>query len=46
MSMERQILQEMKVIEKYLKKEGIDRPFYEGKLEALDWVLRRLPSEG
>ena len=24
----------------------LDRSFYEGKLEALDWVLRRLPEEG
>lgn len=36
-------------IKSYLSREGdneLDRSFYEGKLEALDWVLRRLPSEG
>ena len=40
---------EIKDIKKYLKQEGgneLDRSFYEGKLEALDWVLRNLPDEG
>ena len=40
---------EIRDIKKYLKQDGkneLDHSFYEGKLEALDWVLRRLPDEG
>ena len=36
-------------IKNYLAKEGsneLDRSFYEGKLEALAWVLKNLPEEG
>jgi hypothetical protein len=39
----------IKEIKDYLDSEGsneIDHAFYEGKLEALDWVLRNLPEEG
>jgi hypothetical protein len=25
---------------------ALDRAFHEGRIQALDWVLRRLPSEG
>lgn len=41
--------EEISDIKNYLSSEGsneLDRSFYEGKLEALDWVLRRLPEEG
>lgn len=34
---------------KYLAQEGaneLDRSFYEGRIAALEWVLRNLPEEG
>jgi len=33
----------------YLAQEGaneLDNSFYEGRIEALNWVLRNLPEEG
>lgn len=36
-------------IKNYLEEQGsneLDRSFYEGKIEALEWVLRNLPEEG
>ena len=36
-------------IKNYLEEQGsieLDRSFYEGKLEALEWVLKNLPEEG
>ena len=36
-------------IKNYLEEQGsneLDRSFYEGKIEALEWVLKNLPEEG
>jgi hypothetical protein len=41
-----EVWDEIEEIKGYLKREGIDKAFYEGKLEALHWVLKRLPEEG
>lgn len=43
------ILEAIATDETYLKTEGsteIDNSFYEGRIEALKWVLKQLPEEG
>jgi hypothetical protein len=41
-----EVQDEIDEIKGYLKRPGIDKAFYEGKLEALRWVIKRLPEEG
>lgn len=43
------ILKAIETDTEYLKIQGdneLDIPFYEGRIEALNWVLRNLPEEG
>jgi hypothetical protein len=43
------ITQAIEIDKKYLDQEGsneLDRSFYEGRIEALKWVLREIESEG
>lgn len=43
------ILAEIADCQQYLDVEGdneLDRPFYEGRIHALEWVLKQLPEEG
>lgn len=43
------ILEEIEDCKQYLEVEGdneLDRPFYEGRIHALEWVLKQLPDEG
>lgn len=40
---------EIQDCQQYLDVEGdseLDRPFYEGRIHALEWVLKQLPDEG
>jgi hypothetical protein len=47
--MKEMILNAIATDETYLKTEGdneLDKSFYEGRIEALKWVLKQLPEEG
>jgi hypothetical protein len=47
--MKDRIIKEIEDCQQYLEVEGdneLDRPFYEGRIFALEWVLKNLPEEG
>lgn len=45
----KKVMEAIEVDKKYLNQEGsneLDRSFYEGRIAALEWVLKNLSEEG